>query len=143
MARRAPRLLACGCISSGTPCRHQAAAKAAADQRRPTARQRGYDRAFQKAAAAFLREHPRCTCGAPAVLVRHRISIRRRPDLRMDPTNWLPGCRRCNARDVAREREEAGGVVQTSAKGTGTDRGPRRETPGTFSSRRGEQNCDR
>lgn len=124
MARRAPRLLACGCISSGTPCRHQIAAKAAADKRRPTARQRGYDTSFQKAAAAFLLEHPRCTCGAQAVLVRHRISIRRRPDLRLDPSNWLPGCRRCNAADVARERGEARGVSQTLPAGSGTAWGP-------------------
>lgn len=71
---------------------------------RPSARQRGYDHEWEVAARQFLRVNPVCTCGAPAVLVRHKVSIRQRPDLRMDRTNWLPGCRRCNALDMSRER---------------------------------------
>lgn len=73
---------------------------------RSSARQRGYDSAWEKAARAFL-AHPAnrlCECGAPAVLVRHRISIAKRPDLRMSPANWMPGCVRCNAEDWQREK---------------------------------------
>jgi 5-methylcytosine-specific restriction endonuclease McrA len=75
---------------------------------RPSARERGYDTEYQEAAADFLKSHRLCTCGEPAVLVRHRISISLRPDLRMDRSNWLPGCASCNAKDVHREKRGAG-----------------------------------
>ncbi|MCO5131205.1 MAG: endonuclease [Xanthobacteraceae bacterium] len=110
MPTRAPRVCSCGrIVAYGVQCSCQVRQKAEADKRRPSARQRGYDTAFQREASAFLKDHPTCTCGAPAVLVRHRISIRARPDLRMAKSNWLPGCRRCNARDVVAERRAAGG----------------------------------
>jgi 5-methylcytosine-specific restriction protein A len=103
MAQRAPSLRACGCIAAvGAQCQHARAR----DKERPTARQRGYDTEYQQAAAAFLREHRRCDCGAPAVLVRHVISIRLRPDLRMDRRNWQPGCRSCNVKDAHRDKRE-------------------------------------
>lgn len=86
-----------------------AASHAATEARRPGARRRGYDTEFQRAAAEYLKTHPACTCGRPAVLVRHKVSIRRRPDLRMDPANWQPGCRSCNAADMHREKREGGG----------------------------------
>lgn len=88
---------------------------------RPSARQRGYDAAWEKAARAFL-AHPAnrlCECGAPAVLVRHRISIAKRPDLRMSPANWLPGCQRCNRMD--RERERRGYSDEIGSDGLPTD----------------------
>lgn len=111
MPSRAPRICACGrVVAHGEicPCRAKAAAerKARHDQRRPNSSQRGYDSRWEKTAKAFLVSHPTCPCGAPAVLVRHRISIRLRPDLRLDPSNWLPGCAKCNARDAARERRK-------------------------------------
>jgi 5-methylcytosine-specific restriction endonuclease McrA len=76
------------------------------DRRRPNASVRGYSRDWETAARAFLRQpgHERCECGALATLVRHRISIRQHPELRMNPANWRPGCRRCNALDYVRER---------------------------------------
>lgn len=118
MPFRAPSIRSCGCIlRSGETCQHQRARRAETDRLRPSARLRGYDTAFQRAAATFLKEHRFCTCGAPAVLVRHRISIRQRPDLRMDRSNWLPGCRRCNAKDVQRERREDRGVSQNFSEG--------------------------
>lgn len=118
MPFRAPSIRGCGCIlRSGETCQHQRARKAEADKHRPSARQRGYDTSFQRAAFAFLKDHRFCTCGAPAVLVRHRVSIRQRPDLRMDRSNWLPGCRRCNAQDVQRERREGRGVSQNFSGG--------------------------
>lgn len=79
------------------------------DRKRPSATKRGYDAEWRRLSTAFLAlpQNRYCDCGAPATLVRHRISIRKRPDLRLDPRNWLPGCARCNARDAVRERAEA------------------------------------
>ncbi|MGV1817769.1 endonuclease [Agrobacterium sp. CG160-95] len=80
--------------------------KARFDKKRPAARDRGYDSEWRKQARAFLAipGNDLCECGAPSVLVRHVISIRKRPDLRMNTTNWRPGCQRCNALDAAEER---------------------------------------
>lgn len=83
--------------------------KARHDTMRASATERGYDAEWRRLSKLFLArpENAYCTCGKPATLVRHRISIRKRPDLRLDRRNWLPGCARCNARDLARERAEA------------------------------------
>lgn len=88
---------------------------------RPSARQRGYDTQFEKAARAYLArpENALCECGKPAVLVRHKISIRKRPDLRMALSNWKPGCHRCNRMD--REREARGYSEQVGSDGLPTD----------------------
>lgn len=107
MPMRPPRVCACGKrVASGVRC----ACQRAREQERPSARQRGYDTAWQKAAAAFLAlpGNHRCSCGRPATLVRHVVSIRKRPELRMQRANWRPGCARCNAVDAARDRREAG-----------------------------------
>lgn len=108
---RPPRLCSCGkIVAYGVRCACQLTGdrerKARHDRRRPSARERGYTREWQDAARAFL-AHPdnhHCECGRPAVVVRHVISIRKRPDLRMVRSNWRPGCQRCNAIDAARER---------------------------------------
>lgn len=81
------------------------------DRTRPNASQRGYDGTFERAARAFLArpENRRCArCGADAQVVMHRLSIRKRPDLRMEQTNWEPGCKRCNAIDAVKERQGKG-----------------------------------
>ncbi|WP_306225748.1 endonuclease [Bosea beijingensis] len=111
MSRRPPRLCSCGSIvSHGARCqcqREQDRVRGARhDRARPNARQRGYDRQWEEVARTYLRQpgNQRCECGAPATLVRHRISIRQHPELRMSPANWRPGCRRCNALDYIRER---------------------------------------
>ncbi|MFK8250658.1 endonuclease [Ancylobacter terrae] len=115
MADRAPRICGCGYrIAPGARCPCETRRKAEADKTRPSARERGYDTEYQRAAATFLLSHPVCTCGRPAVLVRHKISIRQRPDLRLEPSNWLPGCRSCNARDVQRERRDKKRASATS-----------------------------
>ncbi|WP_018389746.1 hypothetical protein [Ancylobacter sp. FA202] len=112
MPVRAPRICGCGHrVASSERCPCEAKRKAQYDQRRPSARERGYDTEYQRLASAFLKEHRRCTCGQPAVLVRHKISIRLRPDLRMSQSNWLPGCRACNAKDVQREQRTKTGAV--------------------------------
>lgn len=84
--------------------------KARFDMKRPPARKRGYDKEWEREAKAFLARpgNDLCGCGAPAVLVRHAKSIRLRPELRMDHTNWRPGCQRCNALDAAEERRTKG-----------------------------------
>lgn len=113
MSIRPPRLCSCGnVVAHGTRCQCQAnqdcARKARHDQRRPSARQRGYDAAWERASKAYLARpgNDRCDCGAPAVLVRHIKSIRIRPDLRTVESNWRPGCQRCNALDAAQERSQ-------------------------------------
>ena len=119
MPVRPARICSCGKrVASGVRC----ACQQARERERPTARQRGYDTSFQKEASEFLKAHPTCTCGKPAVLVRHKVSIHLRPDLRMDRSNWLPGCRSCNAKDMHRERQETGGGSRLSAIGGGTAR---------------------
>jgi len=77
------------------------------DAKRPNSSQRGYDREWEREAKAFLSTHPHCArCGGPSTVVMHIISIRKRPDLRMDRTNWRPGCQRCNAIEAAAERRK-------------------------------------
>jgi hypothetical protein len=134
---RIPRICPCGYrVAADHQCACQKARKAAADKERPSARKRGYDTAWQKAAAAFLKEpgNQRCACGAPATVVMHRISIRQRPDLKMVRGNWQPGCVRCNAIQADRERRETipdgntfqtpGGGRRLSAVATGPDGAP-------------------
>lgn len=113
MPIRAPRI--CGCahvIASGQRCpcqiRRDAERNRRAEAKRPPARARGYDSEWERKAKEFLAEpgNKRCECGNPATLVRHVISIRKRPDLRLARSNWKPGCRWCNARDTARDQRE-------------------------------------
>lgn len=113
MPIKAPHLCPCGFkIAYGERCacqrRQDAARKHRADTLRLSARRRGYDAEWERKAKAFLSEpgNERCECGKPATLVRHVISIRKRPDLRMARSNWRPGCVRCNAIDTARDRRE-------------------------------------
>lgn len=114
MPTRAPSVCGhCGAAHpSGQRCerlkRIDADRKARFDKTRPTARARGYDARWEKEAKAFLAqpENEYCSCGSPATLVRHVISIRRAPQLRMNRNNWLPGCARCNAHDAAKERQQ-------------------------------------
>ncbi|CZT34619.1 hypothetical protein GA0004734_00016360 [Rhizobium sp. 9140] len=113
MPSRAPSICACGkAVPPGVTCacRARAAAerKARHDLRRPSSRDRGYDATWTREAKAFLArpENEFCSCGSPATLVRHVLSIRRAPHLRMNKSNWLAGCARCNARDAAREQQK-------------------------------------
>jgi 5-methylcytosine-specific restriction endonuclease McrA len=85
--------------------------KARFDRKRPNSSQRGYDREWERSARAFLaeRENRLCRCGAPATVVMHLRSIRSAPHLRMERSNWRPGCHRCNAIDAAAERQTVKG----------------------------------
>lgn len=62
------------------------------DQRK-TARQRGYDKAWQKVRHAHLAMYPLCiVCGSRAVDVDHIETIRLNPKRRLDPTNLQSLC---------------------------------------------------
>lgn len=110
MPTRAPRVCGhCGGVhQSGVRCPRAVAGdrerNARHDARRPNARARGYDAEWEREAKAYLALHKHCRCGAPAVVVMHIRSIRTAPHLRMERSNWQPGCHRCNAIDAARER---------------------------------------
>ena len=105
MPMRAPSICGCGrTVPAGERC----PCKPARQDTRPSAAARGYDREFREKARAFLRHHPQCACGAPATLVMHVISIRKRPDLRLDERNWRPGCRSCNAKQAHVEKKRHG-----------------------------------
>lgn len=112
MPVKGPRICGCGrLVPSGTACaceaRRARERKARHDAHRPTARERGYTAEWEKEAKAFLAEpgNRSCArCGAPSTVVMHIKSIRARPDLRMERTNWRPGCQRCNAIEAAEER---------------------------------------
>lgn len=86
-----------------------------ADQRRGSARQRGYDSRWDKARLAYLASHPLCVmCSVqrrltPATVVDHIIP--HKGDLRLfwDTDNWQPLCKPCH--DGAKQRAEALGYV--------------------------------
>lgn len=112
MPFRAPSI--CGHCGAAHPAKERcerlkkldADRKARFDRTRPTARARGYDAQWEREARSFLSqpENEFCSCGSPATLVRHILSIRKAPHLRLNKANWLPGCQRCNQIDAARER---------------------------------------
>ncbi len=67
--------------------------KARHDERRPTARARGYDRKWDAARAEFLAEHPRCrVCGETATVVDHIIPHKGDMLVFWDRRNWQPLC---------------------------------------------------
>lgn len=74
---------------------------AAADARRPSAAQRGYDAEWFKVRARFLRAHPTCGCGAPASQVHHVVRVR--DGGRHEPGNLRPLCASCHSRLTLRE----------------------------------------
>lgn len=62
---------------------------------------RGYDSAWQRLRAAFLREHPMCAqprCKRPATHVHHVKAVEDAPELRLDPSNLKGLCRECHER---------------------------------------------
>lgn len=76
------------------------------DAKRPSARQRGYDSEWEKAAKRFLNRpgNRACVvCGERATVVDHRIAFKGNDILRMDVRNWQPMCRPCNSRKNVRQ----------------------------------------
>jgi len=67
--------------------------KARHDERRPSARERGYGAKWDRARVDFLLEHPACRiCGEPATVVDHIIPHRGSMVLFWDRRNWQPLC---------------------------------------------------
>lgn len=79
--------------------------KARFDQKRPSARQRGYDAEWERESKAFLAVYSSCRrCGKQATLVDHITPIRVAPHRRMDRTNWQPLCTPCHS--GAKQRQD-------------------------------------
>lgn len=102
MPVRAPRICGCGHrIASGERCPCERQRKAAYEQRRVPARERGYDSKWEKERAAFLKLNPRCArpgCGAPASLVDHIVPHKGDQRLFWSRSNWQPLCTSCHSR---------------------------------------------
>lgn len=105
MPSAAPRFCICGrhVVPAGKPCPCTMKRKAASDAARPSRQARGYDVAWEQARAKHLARFPACvSCGQPATLVDHIVSIRRAPHRRLDPTNFASMCATCHGRKTAR-----------------------------------------
>lgn len=99
----APKLCVCGkVVPSGEKCPCRVAATKARNARhersRPSARQRGYDSAWDRARKAFLAKYPRCRrCGSPANVVDHIIPHKGDKAVFWDRANWQPLCTPCHS----------------------------------------------
>lgn len=102
MPVRAPRICPCGHrVPAGVPCacqeRRAAERRARAEANRPTARERGYSVAWQKARAGFLAKHPNCArCARPATIVHHVVPHRGDKLKFWNRKNWQPVCKPCH-----------------------------------------------
>lgn len=84
--------------------------KREADNRRGSSAQRGYDKAWQTLRLEYLAQHPFCECEdhqgkderALSRVVDHRISIRERPELRLEWSNLRAMTKPCHDRHTAR-----------------------------------------
>jgi 5-methylcytosine-specific restriction endonuclease McrA len=107
---RAPRLCRCGnrvAWGARCPCeaRQDAERKARFDKTRPSSSARGYNRDWERARAAFLREHRHCRrCGRIAKVVDHIVPHKGDDSLFWDRGNWQPLCVPCHS--GAKQREE-------------------------------------
>jgi len=96
-----------------------------AANRRPSARERGYTRAWEKARAVYLRAHPLCEdCGGRGVLtagtvVDHKIPHRGDSDLFWDEGNWQTLCTPCHSGH--KQAAEHGHVRGVDVDGCPTD----------------------
>lgn len=105
----APRICACGkVVPHGTRCacqqKRDAERKARHDQRRPSARERGYDSKWDKARTAFLAVHRTCAkCGAPSRVVDHIIPHKGDMRLFWNRGNWQALCTTCHSSRKQRE----------------------------------------
>ena len=85
------------------------------DNKRPSARQRGYDARWEKARAVYLAAHPLCCmCErlgrvTAATVVDHIQPHKGSDDLFWDEGNWQSLCKPCH--DQHKQRQEKGGGV--------------------------------
>jgi 5-methylcytosine-specific restriction protein A len=76
------------------------------NERRPSARQRGYNTRWQKARKTYLTQHPLCVmCKkqgriTAATVVNHKVAHRGDQDLFWDVSNWEPLCKRHHDSDA-------------------------------------------
>lgn len=97
--------------------------------KRPSARKRGYDAAWERTRAAFVSAHPICSvpgCGRPTTDVDHIELVRNRLDLRLSWSNLRAFC---HAHHSAKTAAEDGGFGNPSGgprpvKGVGQDGRP-------------------
>jgi len=120
MPMRAPRICQCGLkVASGAICICQQRRKVDADKRRPSARQRGYDKRWERETKEFLalpgNKYCACGCGRLANMVDHRIP--HKGDLRLfwDRKNWQPMARGCNSRKAASREGGFGNPIRAGA----------------------------
>ncbi|HEV7251665.1 MAG TPA: HNH endonuclease signature motif containing protein [Mesorhizobium sp.] len=105
-----PSICSCGrIVAARTRCACKALAdrerKARFDQRRPSARARGYDATWQKARAEFLTHNPTCRfCGKPAIVVDHVKPHKGDQRLFWLKSNWQALCTPCHS-SVKQSRE--------------------------------------
>ena len=105
MPSRGARICGCGrTVAFGRDCICQRGRKADADNRRPSARERGYDSRWDKARATYLATHPLCvmrlsnaTCGKPATIVDHVVPHRGDQKKFWDSSNWQSLCVHCHS----------------------------------------------
>lgn len=99
MTSRPPRLCSCGkIVPAGRRCACQIvndrARKARFDKTRPTARQRGYTREWERESQAFLslpeNRFCACGCGRVANMVDHVMPHRGNMRLFWERSNWQP-----------------------------------------------------
>jgi 5-methylcytosine-specific restriction endonuclease McrA len=92
-------------VASGATCICSQRRRIEVERSRPNARQRGYDKRWERESKEFLampgNRFCACGCGQVANMVDHRIP--HKGDLRLfwDKTNWQPMKRGCNSRKAA------------------------------------------
>lgn len=77
------------------------------DRQRGSGPSRGYDAAWRKLRAQFIRANPWCSelgCGMPTTDVDHVLSVRERPDLRLEWFNLKPYCHPHHSARTSREQ---------------------------------------
>jgi hypothetical protein len=104
MPKAAPRSCRCGAVvPAGQPCSR---CSKDYDAKRGSARQRGYDGAWEAFRADFLKLNPKCCiahCAAPATDVDHIVSLRQ-GGARLDPRNCRPMCHAHHSQRTMRDQ---------------------------------------
>ncbi|UXN61724.1 HNH endonuclease signature motif containing protein [Phyllobacterium zundukense] len=113
---RPPHLCSCGkIVAHGVRCTCQAKQdrerKARFDQKRPSARARGYNHEWQNARAEYLGYFPTCKiCGSSANVVDHIRPHKGDDRLFWDSRNWQPLCTTCH--NSIKQRQEKRSFTQ-------------------------------
>lgn len=88
--------------------KHKPLHKRRYEDNRPSARERGYDRTWEKVRKMYLVEHPLCEdclergIYTPAKEVHHIEKVKDRPGKRLDMSNLRALCKVCHNRRTAR-----------------------------------------